>query len=202
MNELSTVRSDFPAPHAGASESSHPILEYGCGAGRRSFKTGPRGTIAVMALPLVPLAWLTIGLPPIPMSPLWRLLSGRLFADRVVPWEEAIYHTLTPFVVRDFFQYFAIIAVPTLAYVAAARWLSDRSTPGGRRAFAVPAVAICACLVVLLTIPFAWLVQYTTSMGLTQARANGLLCGVAGYAVILAFAWWSVRGGPTQSRHP
>jgi hypothetical protein len=146
-----------------------------------------------MAVALVPLAWMTLGLPPMPFSPLFRVLSGQLFGDRVVPFEQNVFDALTPFVVRDFFSYFAVIAVTTLLYLAGARAISDRTTDGGRSAFALPAAAACACLLVLLTIPFVWLVQYTRSMGMTLARFSGLACAIVAFALIGAFCWWCVR---------
>jgi hypothetical protein len=175
---------------------SPPFLEYGVshysprnGTGHGA---GSVATAVIMSVVLVPLAWLTLGLPPMPFSPLFSIVSGELFTHRVVPYESNIFHTITPFVIRNFFHYFAMIAAPTLLYLAGARWISDRSTTSGHRAFAVPAAAICACLLVLLTTPFFWLVQYTWSMGLTQARMLGLLCGIGSYGVILGFLWWCI----------
>ena len=175
---------------------STQVLDYARGDFPRGRGTSPLATTLIMAVVLAPLAWITLGVPPMPFSPIGRLLSGQLFADRVVPWEQEMFHTLNPFVARDFFHYFAVIAVPTLLYVLAARWISDRSTPQGHLAFARPAAAVGTCLLVLLTIPYFWLAQYARSMGLTQARLNGLLCGAGAYVAIIGFFWWAIRGRP------
>lgn len=179
-----------------------PILEYGRRGDHdlrgadpaRLYNARSWITAAALMVALVPLGWITLGLPPMGFSPLFRVLSGELFRDRVVPYEAHVFDTLTPFVIRDFFFYFGAIAVPTLLYAAVVGWVSDRGTPAGRRAFAVPAAGICACLLVLLTVPFVWLVQYVRTMGMTHARFNGLACGIGAYALIVAFLWWVVRG--------
>ena len=88
------------------------------------------------------------------------------------------------------FTVFSAAAVP---YMAAARWIGYRRTRAGYWAYVVPAAGVCVCLLILLTVPFTWLLQYIHEMGVTPRRVCGLAYGVGGYLAILGFLYWAVR---------
>ena len=117
-------------------------------------------------------------------SSLARLISGRAFicgfqypAGPIKRW----YFLVT---------FFLAIALP---YTVLARFLSHRKTRLAYWSFVIPTVAFYLYLLIILTIPFSWLIQYIDAMGFTAKRICGVFYGLAGYVVILGFLWWAVR---------
>jgi len=159
-----------------------PIPRLGELPGAR--KLGPLGTVVFLALALVPLASFAYG-------PFLYVVSGQLFAsgfDRAHIGGALDQPSLTKWFFL--FEYFGAMG---LAYVAAARWMSDRSTRWGYWAFALPTTVLCGCLLSVLTLPVWWLVQYIDAMGVTERRVYGLVYGLGGYAMVLGFLCWAVR---------
>jgi hypothetical protein len=86
--------------------------------------------------------------------------------------------------------FFLAIALP---YTVLARFLSHRKTPLAYWSFVIPTVAFYLYLLLILSIPFSWLIQYISAMGFTPRRLYGVFYGLAGYVVILVFLFWAVR---------
>lgn len=79
------------------------------------------------------------------------------------------------------------------AWVAAARWMSNRRSRAGYWAFTLPAIALCLCLVTLLTVPYWWLIQRVRDMGFTIRRLLGLAYALGGYLVVPGFLYWALQ---------
>ena len=112
-----------------------------------------------------------------------RLISGKAFLygskypDRIKCWYVLV-------------TFFLAIALP---YTVLARCISHRKTRLAYWSFVIPTVALYLYLLLILTLPFSWLIQYINAMGFTPKRIYGLFYGLGGYVVILGFLWWAVR---------
>jgi len=151
---------------------------------------GPAATALFLALALVPMASFAYGT-------FLYVISGRLFASGFDPVH--VGGALDqPSLTKCFFvfTYFTALVFP---YVAAARWASDRSTRWGSWAFALPAVALCVCLLSVLTVAFWWTIQYIDAMGFTLRRVCGLVYGLGAYTMVLGFLCWAVRSPGTKT---
>ena len=95
--------------------------------------------------------------------------------------------------IKCWYVLFTFHTVILLPYTALARWMSHRRTRLTYWSFAIPTIALYLYLLLILTLPFTWLVQYIAHMGFTPKRIYGLLYGLAGYVLILAFLYWAVR---------
>lgn len=140
-------------------------------------KTGPVATAIFMAIALVPLASVTF-------SPLRDLVSGRIISGS--------FNRVDAGSARGGFFDFAVFALPTFAYVATARWMSDRRTRAGYWAFAAPTAALCLCLLGILGPPYLQLLQYIHAMGFTPMRIYGLVYALGGYMGVWVFLSWAV----------
>lgn len=87
-----------------------------------------------------------------------------------------------------------------LPYIALVRVFSNRRKSWGCWAYAGTAVAVCVCLLIYLTVPFWWTVQYIYAMGVTTRRLYALAYGLGGYLAILLFMCWAAR--PSRRRPP
>lgn len=85
---------------------------------------------------------------------------------------------------------FIIIALP---FTVAARYLSHRKTSSAYWSFAIPTSILYLYLLIILTIPFSWLIRYIDVMGFTPKRIHALFYGLGGYIIILAFLYWVLR---------
>lgn len=88
------------------------------------------------------------------------------------------------------FTFFTAILLPCTIL---ARWMNHRRTRLAYWLFTIPTIVLCLYLLLILTLPFSWLIQYIARMGLTPKRAYGLFYGLAGYILILTFLHWAVR---------
>jgi hypothetical protein len=146
-------------------------------------KMGPLDTVLFLTLALVALGSFAWG-------PFIHIVSGQLFANTFNP-DDAVGGLDQPSLSKWFFL-FALFSATVLPYVAAARWMSNRESRWGYWAFAIPAVALCLCLLSILTLPFYGLIQYIGEMGCTVRRLLGLEYGLTGYGAVLAFLCWAV----------
>jgi hypothetical protein len=138
---------------------------------------------------LVPLAWF--------MHKTGRLayvLSGKLFTAEFDP--SVVGNALDQPTIGKQFVFFALFASLLIPYSLVVRWLSDRRTRAGYWAFALPTVGLYVCLLILLTIPFYWLLQYIHAMGFTPRRVEGLVCGAVSYTAIVGLLAWQLRRPP------
>jgi hypothetical protein len=85
---------------------------------------------------------------------------------------------------------FTAIAIPLTLL---ARYLSHRKTALAYWSFAVPTIALYLYLLIIWTMPFSLLIHYVDAMGFTSKRTYGIVCGLAGYILILVFLYWVVR---------
>ncbi len=117
-------------------------------------------------------------------SSLSRLISGRSFICR-------FQYPAGP-IKRWYFlvTFFLAIALP---YTTLARFLTHRKTRLAYWSFVIPTVAFYLYLLIILTIPFSWLIQYISAMGFTARRLYAVFYGLAGYVLILGFLFWAVR---------
>jgi len=121
----------------------------------------------------------------------WYVLSGRLFTDRF-----DIVHAgsvLDQPTIGKWLFWFTVITTLSLPYAAMVGWISNRKTPIGRLAFAIPVAVICFLLLCILTWPICWLIQYVHSMGFTPRRIYGLLYASLGVAIMLLLLIWAAR---------
>lgn len=132
--------------------------------------------------------------------PFLSIISGQLFASTFNGTHTG--GALDSPSLHKWFHLFTFFSAMVLPYVAAARWMGGRGSRLGYWAFTIPAVALCMCLLSILTVPFYWLLQYIAAMGCTFRRLYGLGCGLAGYAIVLAFLCWAVWPSPGEKREP
>ena len=161
-------------------------VNYARGGRPRFGKLGPIGTAVVMAAALIPLGWFMHSSD----GPFLYVVSGRLFAggfDR-----SHVGFVLDQPTIGKWYFISTVFAAMVLPYVTVARWVSDRRTRSGHWAFAIPAAALCLYLLILLTVPFWWLIQYIDAMGFTARRIHGLVYGLGGYGMLLGFFIWAV----------
>ena len=91
---------------------------------------------------------------------------------------------------------FLTIAIP---YTVIARCFSHRKTRFAYWSFAIPTAVLYVYLLIILTIPFSWLIQYIDRMGSTPRRMHALWYGLGGYIVIAAFLYWALRRPKTHT---
>ncbi len=154
-------------------------------------KIGPLGTAVFMALALVVVAWLT-------RKPLAFVITGKVFAyhfdnTRHVGW------ALDQGTVQKAFILFTAFALLVSPYVAIVRWVSDRTTRLGYWAFAGPTIALCLCLISILTCAFVGLFKYIHAMGFTPMRTCGLAYGLGASIAVVGFVRWAFRK-PKENR--
>jgi hypothetical protein len=140
-----------------------------------------------MAVVLIPLAWFGFSSD----GPFPYVLSGHLFTggfDRI-----HVGSALDQPTIGKWYFVFSVFSVAAIPYMAVARRISHRRTRAGYWAYVVPAAGVCVCLLIILTVPFTWLLQYIHEMGFTRRRVYGLAYGIGGYAAILGFLCWAAR---------
>ena len=91
--------------------------------------------------------------------------------------------------------FFLAIAIP---YTALARLLSDRKTRLAYWSFVIPTTALYLYLLLILTLPFSWLIQYINTMGFTPKRMYAVFYGLGAYIIILGFLYWATKIPPNQ----
>ena len=169
------------------------IIDYSAGREpSRRWRVPPIAAAGMLLVALVPFAWF--------MHQSGRLvyvLSGQLFRSEFDP--SVVGNALDQPTIGKQFVLFALFAAPVLPYILIVRWLSDRRTRAGYWAFALPTIGLCACLLILLTVPSYWLLQYVHAMGSTPRRVRGLVFSVVSYIVVLALLSWQLRP-PTRVR--
>ena len=114
---------------------------------------------------------------------LTRLISGRAF----------IYGSKYPDGIKCWYVLFTFFTVILLPYTVLARWFSHRKTRLAYWSFAVPTIALYLYLLLILSLPFIWLIHYINNMGFTPKRMYGLFYGLGGYILILTFLYWAVK---------
>ena len=114
---------------------------------------------------------------------LTRLISGRTF----------IYGSKYPNGIKCWYMLFTFCSVILLPYTALARWFSHRKTRLAYWSFAIPTIALYLYLLLILSLPFSWLIHYINAMGFTPKRIYGLFYGLGGYILILTFLYWVLR---------
>jgi hypothetical protein len=82
---------------------------------------------------------------------------------------------------------FTFMAVTSLPWALAVRWLSDRNKRGAYWAYAICGTLLGILLLCILVWPMVWLGQYVNSMGVTPRRLRGLRWGAAGGLVVITF---------------
>ena len=82
---------------------------------------------------------------------------------------------------------FTFMAVTSLPWALAVRWLSDRRKAGAYLAYALCCTVLGVFLLSLLTWPLVWLAQYVCSMGVTPRRVQGLEYGATGGLAVMTF---------------
>jgi hypothetical protein len=90
--------------------------------------------------------------------------------------------------------YFIVTVLTAIAlpYTVLARFFSHRKTRLAYWSFVIPTAALYLYLLIILTIPFSWLIQYIDAMGFTAKRIYGVFYGLGGYVVVLGLLWWAV----------
>lgn len=151
-------------------------------------KIGPLGTAAFFAVALVPLSVAAITDKNLPVL---YVISGRLFASEFS--RDLVGGALDQTTITKWLFLFTwLFSTICLTYVAVARWVSDRRSRLGYWTFAIPAAVLCLYPLIILTLPFWWLIQYIGAMGLTPRRLYGLLYASAGYITVLSFLCWAI----------
>jgi hypothetical protein len=89
--------------------------------------------------------------------------------------------------------WFTAMAMTSLPYAMAVRWLSDRRKASGRIAFGVSVVTLSVFLLCILSWPLLWLIQYVCDMGVTPRRIFGLCYSFAGVLLVIGFLYWALR---------
>ena len=120
-----------------------------------------------------------------------RIISGRVFicgfkypAGPIKRWYSLV-------------VLFLAIVIP---YTVLARCLSHRKTRLAYWSFVIPTTILYLYLLLILTLPFSWLIQYINTMGFTPRRIYALFYGLGGYIIILTFLYWVIRKPKTQRK--
>ena len=82
---------------------------------------------------------------------------------------------------------FTFMAVTSLPWALAVRWLSDRKRPSAYLVYAFCGIVLGLFLLCMLALPLVWLGQYVNSMGVTPRRLRGLRWGAAGGLAVMTF---------------
>ncbi len=145
-------------------------------------KIGPLAAFILMLTLLLLLIWLTHASSTYASLPF--LISGR-------PFMSGFKYPAHP--IR--LWYIGITAFITIAlpYTVLARWVSQRKTRFAYWSFAIPTAVLYVYLLIILTIPFSWLIRYIDAMGFTPKRIHALFYGLGGYILILTFLYWVLR---------
>ena len=170
------------------------VIDYR-GEPRRQRRLGPLATAVLLAVPLLPFARLMQrrrgGI-------FLYVLSGQLFAEGFD--QRHVGTVLDQPTIRKWLIVFTVFTGGILPYVAIVRWLSDRRTRAGYWCFAIPMIILSLYLIVVLTVPTWWLIQYVSALGYTPRRARGLAFCAGGYAVNLALLYWQLRPAEEGAR--
>lgn len=124
-------------------------------------------------------------------GPFLYVVSGHLFTGSFDRIHAGTY--LDQPTIGKWYFLFILFTAMTLPATAVAKWLNHRKTHLAYWFFVVPAVALCMYLLITLTVPFWWLVQYIHSMGVTPKRIYGLMYCLGGYILILTFLYWVIK---------
>lgn len=150
-------------------------------------KIGPFAAFILMLTALLLLIWMMhttyVSLVNYDAS-LARLISGRVFICGFQYPSRPIHLWYVAFTI------FIAIAFP---YTVLARCISHRKTRLAYWSFVIPTAVLYLYLLIILTLPFSWLIQYIDAMGFTPKRIYGLFYGLGGYILILTFLYWVVR---------
>jgi len=128
---------------------------------------------------------------------IWYVIGGEAFVARFSlssPWSSVP-------AIRAGFLIFTLFAAVALPYAVIVGWRIDRTTSVGYWSFLISAIALCVSLLGPLTCTMAKMIIYIRDMGFTHNRVMGLLYGLGGCAVIVAFLCWAImtprknRGG-------
>ncbi len=148
-------------------------------------KVGPLGIVVLMTTALALLAWAF-------REQVLYVLSGKLFGSQ---WCRTNFLGLNrvrqPIGVWYFLA--TVLTVAVIFYAVVVRWLTDRSTKLGYWVFVVLTSLLCLVPIIILTVPFYWMLIYIHNMGFTQMRIYGLLYGLGGYIIILGFLYWATK---------
>ena len=112
-----------------------------------------------------------------------RLISGRTF----------VYGSKYPDGIKCWYIAATFDTLILFLYTALARFLSHRKTRLAYWSFAIPTIALYLYLLLILTLPFSWLIHYINAMGFTPKRMYGLFYGLGAYILILTFLYWVIR---------
>jgi len=113
------------------------------------------------------------------------VISGRLFSEKFDTGHAG--SVLDQPTIGKWLIAFSVMAGTSLPYAAVVGWLGDRRQKSGRVAFGLCVGILCVFLLCILSWPLLWLIQYVWSMGFTPRRVYGLLYGVAGGLLVIAF---------------
>lgn len=150
----------------------------------------PLSTFLFLALAAAPLCVFSFGI-------LKYIVSCELFTASFDPDHAG--NSLDQTTCAKWFFIFEFFAAMTLAYAAAARWMSARATRLGYWAYTLPVILMCASLLCMLTPPSFWLLQIIAHMGWTVTRALGVPFAASGYLLVLAFLCWAIWPQPKEN---
>ena len=170
-------------------ESPLPKIDYYASPAPRPsrWKIGATLTAILMLLLLLPLARMIIGKD----GPFFYVLTGRLFLD---PFStDHVGSVLDQPTIGKWYILSGFFSFISLLWMTIIRLISRRSRLTEHLAYALPAAATCFLLLVMLTLPFWWNIQYLSTMGFTLTRLKGLIFGSVLYLLLLAFLIWSLR---------
>ena len=162
------------------------LIHYATCGPSRGRKVPPVATTAMLLAALIPLGWFMHD-----SGRVRHVVSGALFTSEFD--QNVVGNALDQPTIYKQFVLFTLFAVMVVPYVLVIRWLSDRRTRAGYWCFAIPSIVLCLYLLILLTVPFWWLIQYVHAMGFTPRRVRGLAFGAVSFIVILAFLYWQLR---------
>ena len=117
------------------------------------------------------------------------IISGRVFSRAFI----CGFQEETSLQILRWYMLVTILTVIAILCTVTARLFSHRKTRLAYWSFAIPTIALYLYLLLILTLPFSWVIQCINAMGFTLERVNGLLYGLGAYVVILGFLWWAVR---------
>lgn len=145
-------------------------------------KIGPLAAFILMLILLLLLIWLTHASYTYASLPM--LISGR-------PFMSGFKYPSRP--IRLWYMGITAFLTIALPYTVLARWLSHRQTRFAYWSFAIPTAVLYVYLLIILTIPFSWLIRYIDAMGFTPKRIQALFYSLGGYILILTFLYWVLR---------
>ncbi|MBI9016949.1 MAG: hypothetical protein JEZ07_06785 [Phycisphaerae bacterium] len=140
--------------------------------------------LIVAAILAIPAIWIIY----ICYEPFIYVFSGDLFEYQFIRPQFGI--GLDQPTLGKFYILFFLFSLIVFPYLALLRFAINRRNKLNYVMFGCLAIALCLCLVSVLTIGYYWLIKYIEALGYTSRRSFGLFFGKCGYITVFGLLVW------------